>query len=210
MPVEKDKVLTAIEAKFKGKSITKTFKENIAAKWAAKIDNDTEIDSFIEDREDVILEAVSEADRRATDAVKKVTEKQDPPKPDDKPKVADDAPDWFKQYAEAQDKKIGEVLGKVTGYEQQTIEQRFRADKRLAGLPEFAYKGRIPKTDAEFEAAVTELAADFEPIIKADTFGKDKPGSFSQHKPAGTEKVDDDVANFAKKQNETFINDSKK
>lgn len=33
MAVEKGLVLTAIEAKFKGKSLSKTFKERIAEKW---------------------------------------------------------------------------------------------------------------------------------------------------------------------------------
>jgi len=80
MAVEKGLVLTAIEAKFKGKSLSKTFKENLATKWAAKIDNDTDIDDYVSDREEIILEAEREANSRVTEAVKKATAKADPAK----------------------------------------------------------------------------------------------------------------------------------
>lgn len=203
MAVEKDKVLEAIEAKFKGKSITKTFKEEIAAKWAAKIDNDTEIDAYIEDREDIILATVSEADRRATEASKKAGAKQDPPQPTPEPTKEDpykDAPEWFKEHVKAQQAEITELKGKLTGFEtanlQKTLEQRFKSDERLKGVPEFAFKGRIPTSEEDFETAVSELQTDFSSFAKEaniTNFGNDKPAGGAPKPPtkeASKEQVD--------------------
>ena len=63
MSVEKGKVLAAIETRFKGKSISKTYKENLAARWAAKIESETEIDDYINERADDVIEASKEADK---------------------------------------------------------------------------------------------------------------------------------------------------
>jgi len=174
MAVDKDKVLAAIELKFKGKSITKTYKESIAIKWAAKIDNDAEIDAYINDREDDVLEAASEADRRATEASKKAnpeTPKKEEPKEEVKT-VADDAPEWFKTYVKAQDEKLDGIVGKVAGFEQKTIAERFKSDPRVKGLPDAVFKGRIPSKEEDFETAITELASDYSSF----KFGNDKPG----------------------------------
>jgi len=209
MAVEKDKVLAAIELKFKGKSITKTFKENIAAKWAAKIDNDTEIDTYIEDREDVILEAVSEADRRATDAVKKATEKKTELNPEPEPvDEFKDAPEWFKAYTKANEKRLEEIAGEVTGFKtaQQTksIEERFKSDERLKDIPAFMFKGRTPKTEEEYETYATDLAADFTNFAKEakiTTFGKDAPPSGTHQKGASKEASKEDIDRIAAKIN---------
>lgn len=202
MAVERDKVLAAIELRYKGKSMSKTFKENLAAKYAAKIDNDTEIDSYIEDREDIVLEAISEADRRATDAAKK---NNAPPKDDNEPpkqSANDDAPAWFKTYAENQKKEMEALSGKVATFETaqtaKTLEQRFKSDERLKGVPEVMFKGRIPKTEEEFESAVTELASDYAPLaeqMKKSTFGTFKPAGGSEpstgaKKQASKEQID--------------------
>lgn len=185
MPVEKGKVLAAIETKFKGKSITKTFKENIAEKWAAKIDNDTDIDDFVNDREDVILEAVSEADRRATDAVKKAKANEpkpndtnpEPPK-DDVIEIPADTPEWAKALI-AQNKTLAD---KVNGFEasqqQKSIAERFKTDERLKGIPEFVLKRAIPSKEEDFEESVTNLAAEYSTFAKEanlQSFGKDTP-----------------------------------
>lgn len=206
MAVEKDKVLAAIELRFKGKSLTKTYKESLATKWAAKIDNETDIDNYINDREEDILEAASEADRRATEAVNKA--KHEAPKTTEPNPVPDDAPAWFKAYTEQQGKTIEELKGQLSGFQQQqtqkTIEQRFKADERLKGVPEFLFKGRIPKTEDELESAITELATDWQGHSKTQ-FGNDNPG-YIPGSGKGADKVDSDIASFAKKQNESFIN----
>ena len=182
--VEKDKVLAAIELKFKGKSITKTYKENLATKWAAKIDNDTEIDNYINDREEDVLEAASEADRRVTES-KKPTPAPEPtpePTPDPSPTPAADIPEYLKTFMENQTKIIEGLTGKISGLEQKTIAERFKSDPRVKHLPEAVFKGRIPATEAEFESAITELSTDYATV----KFGNDKPGGTFQ--PAGGKK----------------------
>lgn len=201
MPVEKDKLLLAINKKFEGKSLSKTFKENLAEKWAVKIDNDTEIDAYIDDREDVILEASTEADRRATEAVKKAA----PKKPEgnteqktDEVIVNDDTPEWAKALI-AQNKTLE---AKINGFETQqikkTLTERFKSHSDLKGIPEFMFKGRIPSTEEEFETAVAELKTDYTQFAtdnKISTLGNDVPNtgggnSSGQVKPASKEEVD--------------------
>src|SRR5690606_25812043 len=148
MAVEKGKVLAAIETKFKGKSLTKNFKENIAAKWAEKIEKDDDIDGYIEDREDLILEASAEADRRAVAAAKKAKEEAaeavNPEKKDEKKptevKVDDSTPEWAKALIE-QNKALSD---KINAFEQagkaKAIEDKFISDERLKHVPKYARK----------------------------------------------------------------------
>src|SRR5690606_12119794 len=100
MAVEKQLVLAAIETKLKGKSLSKNFKDNLATKWAEKIEDEAGIEAYIADREDLLLEASSEADRRAVAAAKKA--KEDALKAtsttveDDDIELPSDTPDWAK------------------------------------------------------------------------------------------------------------------
>lgn len=211
MPVEKGKVLTAIEAKLKGKSLSKNFKENIATKWAEKIDTDENIDSYIEDREDILLEASSEADRRATEAAQKAKGEQ---KKDDGAPPADPATPPAKTPGTEPKSEIDELkelvkslAGTVTTMQQQrtqeTITERFRKDERLKGVPEFMFKGRIPAKEEDFETAVTELAADYTDFAKQNklaAFGNDTPPA---GKGGAAGKVDKDLLAFAAKKNES-------
>lgn len=194
-------VLTAINKKFEGKSLTKTFKENLAKKWAVKIDNETEIDSYIEDREDVVLEASTEADRRATDAVKKLT----PPKKEgntdkipDEVIVTDDTPEWAKALI-AQNKTLeAKINGFETQQTQKTVTERFKSHPELKGIPEFMFKGRIPSTEDEIETAVAELKMDYTAFAtenKISILGNDVPNTgvgnnSGEVKPASKEEVE--------------------
>ncbi len=201
MAVEKGKLLLAINKKFEGKSLSKTFKENLAEKWAIKIDNDTEIDAYIEDREDVILEASSEADRRATDAVKKLTPSKTEGNTEIKTeevKVTDDAPEWAKALI-AENKTLSD---KINGFEtqqtQKTLTERFKSHPELKGIPEFMFKGRIPSTEEEIETAVAELKTDYSIFAtenKLTILGNDVPNTgggknSNEVKPASKEDVD--------------------
>lgn len=181
MAVEKDKVLAAIETKFKGKSITKTFKENIAAKWAAKIENEDDIESYIDDREDVILEAVSEADRRATDAAKKASEKKvekEKEKETEEDELPEDTPAWAKALV----KQNKDLADKVSGFEKaqqsKSLEERFRTHEKIKDIPEFILEGRIPTTEEDFEDAVNRTVTGYEKFAQDQNitrFGKDNP-----------------------------------
>lgn len=162
MAVEKGKVLAAIEAKLQGKSLTKNFKENLATKWAEKIETEDDIEAFVDDREDVLLEASSEADRRAVAAAKKAKSESQEPKQEETPSVDDDTPAWAKA-----------LIQKVEGFERQqksqTIAERFRNDERiksLKGLQEHMFKGRIPQSEEEYDAKVEEFVDDWKPYLE--------------------------------------------
>lgn len=179
MAVEKGLVLTAIEAKFKGKSLSKTFKERIAEKWAAKIDTDADIEDYINDREDVILEASTEADRRVTDYVK--ANPKEPKKPEEKETVElpADTPDYVKVMMAKMESMGAEISGFKAQTQQKSLEERFKANPELKGIPEFMFKGRIPTKEEEFDNAVQELKTDhttFADANKLTNIGLDQPG----------------------------------
>jgi hypothetical protein len=137
MAVEEKKVLDAIELKFKGKSITKDFKKNLSKSWAPKIDNDADIDAYINDREDIVLEASAEGDRRATAATKKpVDTKKTEVKTETE--IDDDELKDATPVERALLKQIKELSGKVAGFETQTTKQKlaskFEGDERLKGI----------------------------------------------------------------------------
>lgn len=205
MSVEKAKVLTAIELKFKGRSISRIFKENLAEKWAVKIDNETDIDAFIEDREDVVLEASTEADRRATEAVKKLTPKQEG-KTEEKAedvKVADDAPEWAKALIKQNEALNAKITGFETQQTQKTLSERFKSSPELKGVPEFMFKGRIPSTEEEFENAVLELKTDYTEFAttnKISSLGNDIPNTGANFKPNEKSEVSPAIKAFAESQ----------
>lgn len=185
MAVEEKKVLDALELKFKGKSISKDFKKAIAKKWAAKIDNDTDIDGYIEDREDVVLEAASEGDRRATEASKK-----------SKAEIVKTVTGEETTTEEEPTTEIGKLMKMVEGLQKtvqtmqqadtsKTLTERFNSDPRLKGIDPKLLKGRVPATEAELEAAITEAAEDLKDFIKTEDqqnggvkvgFKTDRPG----------------------------------
>lgn len=200
-------VLTAINKKFEGKSLTKTFKENLAKKWAVKIDNETDIDSFIEDREDVILEASTEADRRATDAVKKLAVTKTPNEgrtpPTDKVEIPDDTPEWAKALLKANETLTAKVNGFETQQTQKTLSERFKTSPELKGVPEFMFKGRIPTTEEEFENAVYELKTDYTAFAtenKLSVLGSDVPNTGANYKPNEKSEVSPAIKAFAESQ----------
>lgn len=204
MAVEKGKVKAALDAKFKGKSVSKELKDSLAARWADKIEDEAGIDAYINEREDDILDAAKEADRRATAAAEKAKKeaadavtggKKDEPATDP---IPDGAPDWFKAWMskDAEEKKA--LADKLSAFEQQksaeSIADRFKKDERLKDVPELFYKGRIPKTDEEFEAVVTEVADDYKAFAdthKLSKLGKDTPPGAASG-GAGAQKVSDE------------------
>lgn len=182
---DKGLVLKAIEAKLKGKSLSKNFKENLASKWAEKIENDEDIDVYVDDREDILLEASSEADRRAVAAAKKAAEKKaDEGKDDDDvTDIGDDAPPWAKALIKQNQSLSSKIEAFELKQKSQSITERFKNDERikqLTGLPDHAFTGRIPQSEDEYEQAVEAFTADWQPIlekIKLGGQGGDEPAS---------------------------------
>lgn len=205
MPVAKDKVIAKLNEKFKGRSLTKDFKNNIAEKWALKIETDEDIDSYIEDREDVILEAAQDGDRRTTLAITKAKEeaakaitglpKEEEPKTTALP---DDTPEWAKGMMA----QFQAVTQKVTQMEaekgQQTLYDRFSKQDAVKNLPKELVDKFAPKTDEEFESAtqqLSSLATTLKIDAKLEQIGGDRPigqpiGTVSTEKTATKEQLD--------------------
>lgn len=201
MAVEEGKVLAKLEVKFKGKSLTKNFKQAIAKKWAAKIDNDEDIDGYIDDREDVVLEASTEADRRATqatatakaDAANAITGAATP--------AAEPEPDTEMGKLLKMVSSLTETVTKLqTEKQAETIADRFKKDPRLKGVPDFMLKLAIPHKEEDFETSVTALATEFTQFAtdnKLSAFGGDTPAGATTAAPA-VGKVDPDIVAFGK------------
>lgn len=176
MAVEKGLVLAAIEEKFKGTSLTKNFKENLAGKWAEKIENDEGIEDYVSDREDIILEASAEADRRATDAIKKVKKPESTPAPEPEKKKEEpdnDMPAWARSLME-------EITSLKSQQKRQTLAEKFKSDERVKKLniPEKMLSRYIPADEDSFETAVQDFTSDFSQLAKSAKiagFGGDTP-----------------------------------
>lgn len=215
MPVPKDKVSAAIETKFKGKSLTKNFKDQLATNWAEKIETEEGIEEFINDREDVILAASTEGDRRATAAATKARQeaadaaagKKTEPEPAKEPELPADTPEWAKAIMQSTKALAEKVNGFESKQQAKTLQERFESDPRVKDVPAFIRNGYIPTTEEEFETKATSLATEFKTFAetnKLSSFGKDAPP------PPGTPggstktdgKVDADIAAFAKAKND--------
>jgi len=194
MAVEKGKVLNAIEVKLKGKSLSKNFKENLASKWADKIENNDDIDTYIEDREDILIEASSEADRRAVAAAKKAKEEKEKKEEEvveEEIEIDNDAPKWAKALIKQNQTLASEIETFKKQQKSQTIQERFKSDERiksLKGVQEHMFKGRIPQSEEEYESSVEDFVNDWKPFLEKNVLsdeGKDTPPSGMGGKPKG-------------------------
>lgn len=173
MAIEKAKVLAALSTKFKGKSLSKTFLDKTATRYAAKIETDADMDDYINDREDDILEAGIEADRRVTAALKTPKEgEKGKPAPKEEPVIDEDelkdAPAYVKAMMKTMQGMTDEIKGLKADKAAETISTRFSSDPRLKGIDPKLLKGRFPKTEEEFETAVEEAVEDLKEFVKSD------------------------------------------
>jgi len=215
MPADRAKVLAALNTKFKGKSVDKNYKESIATTWAAKIADDDGIDDFINDREDDVLAYMKAKDAAVNAATAKA--KQDiADKVSDKPEetteeeiVDPTMPAWAKKLLD-QNKTLSQELSTFkSAQSQQSIAERFRKDAKEKGIPEAWIKRSIPPTDADYEAALNELTADYTQFAtdnKLSMIGNDAPSGNGVIGGAAASqgKVDSDLASFAKSKSEAL------
>lgn len=221
--VEEKKVLDSLSTKFKGKSLSKTFLTKTANRYAAKISTDADIDDYINDREDDILAAGEEADRRVTAALKKPKE-GDGDKPDPKKEVIEIDDDELKDappYVKAMMKQMKGMSDTITSLQSEksadAIKNRFISDPKLKGIDPKLLKGRIPTKEEDFETALEETYEDLKDFITTDS-GKgggagatglnrqtDRPGFGGGAKPAnggggaGDVKVPDAIKTFTER-----------
>lgn len=190
MAVDKAKVLAVFSTKFKGKSLSKTFLDKTATRYATKIENDADIDDYINEREEDIIEAGVEADRRVTAALKKPAEGDKPKGTVTAPEIDDeelkDAPAWAKALIKQNKELADKVQGFETKSSQQTLAQKFEADERLKGIDKRLLKGRYPITEEEFENAITETAEELKDFVQpagGTTNNQQKPFGGGSDKP---------------------------
>ncbi len=194
MAVTKELVVDKLKAlKTSGINISDKLISNLADRWAPIIADDAAADGFIELRKDVLEETVAEADRRVTQAAQK-QKPAEPAKPNETPPAAEQVPPSTDPAIAALTKQISDLAGVVTGMVQgqqaQTMAQRFGTDPRLAGIPEAFFKGRVPRTEEEFEIAVTDTAADFKAIKQSFAGEAGNAGSGTPATPpVGTQKA---------------------
>lgn len=211
MAVDKDKVLVKLDVKYKGKALSKTSKDKLAAAWAAKIETDDDIDDYIDDRDDVIQTLISEADKRVTDAVTKTEAKHK--KPADKADKGENDDNDDEDETAGLDagqklifKKLKELSGEVnqikTEKTKSNIAERFANHADLKDIPAIFKKGRTPQTDEEFDATVEEVKNDYAEYSKThkvehlggdqptNTGGKGGKGGGTETKPASKEELD--------------------
>ena len=182
MAVPKEKVLPILKEKLKGKGYPKTFIEKASERYAGKIDTEEDIEEYLTEKVEDLIEADKEADRRATaatnkakaDAAKAITGKSDD---DQEAEITEDDPTmpaWAKEMVKQNKALSDKLLGIETAKSAETIATRFKAHEKLKNVPEFGFKGRIPKTEEEFEDAVNELAEDFK-AYKPAPVSTDRP-----------------------------------
>lgn len=194
--VDKGLVLKAIELKFKGKSLTKNFKENIATKWAEKIEDEASIDSYIEDREDVIIEANAEADRRAIQASKKAKEdagKALEPNPEPEPDLKD-VPEWAQKLIKSNTELNEKLAGFENANKAKSIEERFLSHESIKAinLPNSVKAKYTPTSDEDFETAIESFQNDFKPLVEANAlsaYKNDTPGNGDKTNPTEVKKI---------------------
>jgi hypothetical protein len=206
MAVEKDVIRLAIETKYKGKSLSKLTKDKLAAAYAPIIDNETDIEDFLNGQDIAISSMITEADTRVTEAVKKVK-----PTTTTTTEVEEIETEGMTAFEKTMLKKFGELENKISGFEtqqtQQTLTQRFKGDERLKGVPEFILNRSIPKSEEEFESTITDLVTEYSTFAQAnkiENLGTDIPPSAGggNSKP-NDGKVDADLVKFATTLNES-------
>lgn len=162
----KDKVLAELGLKYKGKSLSKTFLDQIATIIAGGITEETEIEGKITELDALITATANEGNRRAIEAAQKakaaaapVVEDEDEDKtPAEKPKVKPANPD-------ANTALLQQLLEKVTKLESEKSQTSIK-DKFAAAIgkdvPETFYKRiALPATEEEVDELAAEVKADW-------------------------------------------------
>lgn len=203
MAVEAAKIKARLRALFPKANLSTKRLDEISAKLAKKPEDgatDAQIDEVLNDYNDngaMTFEEIAKADDKIrTLEAKKPEPKTDEPKTDE---PDPNEPAWFKLYREAQDEKFNKLQQQNT---QQTISQKFAADKRLKGIPEFMFKGYVPTKDEDYEAAIEGLIEVYKPFAeknKLSAFGDDFPGSGDTDETPKTVKVKEIDADTAAK-----------
>ncbi|MXV16838.1 hypothetical protein [Hufsiella ginkgonis] len=208
----KDKVLAFLKLKYKGKGLSNTYLEALAARIDAKITEESEIEGQVAELDDLIQDAAKEGDRRATLALKapkkepaqETTEEGSATKP-----VAEDPdmPSWAKALVKSVEGLGTVVTGIVKEKQTLTIKSQLEAKLKEKQIPAALLKGRVPEKEEDIDTVLQEIEADWSElkgsgVVSNPLGGLGQPPAGSGGNNSGDAKVNPDVVAFAKKQAE--------
>lgn len=195
MAVEKTRIKERFKILFPKINLSATRLDAIAAKLSQIPEDDADdeaVDQTITEYDEsavVSFEEIAKHDdkvRSLETRLKKGTPKEEPNKPKTKEDPADPDLDEEADMTPAMKlmfKQMKVMSEQITSMQAEktkaSIADKFKADERLKGVPEFMFKGRIPASDDDYETAVEELIGDFKPWaekVKLEAFnGEDTP-----------------------------------
>ncbi len=182
-----DKILQALKTKYAHLGLEENILKAIATRLAAAVKDDTEIENAVKGVEEEVklLQSVADKGRtslsKAEEARKKLEKEleevraksnqqpQNPPTPEPKP---DEMPAWAKSLMEVVNKQNETIAAFQVEKQQQSAKERFLNQLKTQGVSETFYKhhlGRTFKDDEEMNAFVSELKADEQAFLQAQT-----------------------------------------
>lgn len=172
MAVKSEVIKARIKALFPKTNLTTSRLNAIADKLKEKpaddADDDT-IDEVINDFNEnsiMSIEDIAKNDDRLRSLTKKAVEPEKKPKEESSKveKTGDESDDPMTLMLNELKSLRSEISEIKTKGEQKSIEDRFKSDKRLEGIPASMLKGRIPKDEDSFEDSIEELVSDWAEI----------------------------------------------
>ena len=184
-----EKILQALKTKYAHLGLEENILKAIATRLANAVKDDTEIEDAVKGVEEEVklLQSVTDKGRtslsKAEEARKKLEKEleemraksnqnpQNPPTPPTEPKP-DEMPVWAKGLLEAVNKQNETIAAFQAEKQQQTAKERFLNQLKAQGVSEPFYKhhlGRTFKDDTEMDAFVSELKADEQAFLQAQT-----------------------------------------
>lgn len=182
-----EKILQALKTKYAHLGLKESVLKVIATRLAPTVKDDTEIENAVKSVEEEVklLQSVADEGRtnltKAEEARKKLEKEleemraksnqqpQNPPTPEPKP---DEVPAWAKGFLEAVTNQGKAIEALQSEKQQQSAKERFLNQLKVQGVSEPFYKhhlGRTFKDDEEMNAFVSELKADEQAFLQAQT-----------------------------------------
>ena len=184
-----EKLLQALKTKYAHLGLDEAILKAIATRLANAVKEESEIENAVKGVEEEVklLQSVADKGRtsltKAEEARKKLEKEleemraksnpkpQNPPTPSTEPKP-DEMPEWAKSLAEVVNKQNETIAALKAEKEQQSAKERFLNQLKTQGVSETFYKhhlGRTFKDDEEMNAFVSELKADEQAFLQAQT-----------------------------------------
>jgi hypothetical protein len=182
-----DKLLQSLKTKYAHLGLDETILKAIATRLANAVKEESEIENTVKGVEEEVklLQSVADKGRtsltKAEEARKKLEKEleeeraksnpkpQNPPTPEPKP---DEMPEWAKSLVEVVNKQNETIAAFQAEKQKQSAKERFLNQLKAQGVSEPFYKhhlGRTFKDDEEMNAFVSELKADEQAFLQAQT-----------------------------------------